>query len=136
MGRVLPPVIRVLLDTHVFIWALAQPWRLSSRLRTTLSDPDVARLVSAVTTFEIAQLVRLGRLPDGHLITSDYYGNLERLGAVELPLSSRHAMLAGSFPQSHKDPFDRMLAAQGILEGLLLATADSKLADFGVTVIW
>jgi len=128
--------MQLLLDTHVVIWALMEPVRLSARLREMLGDPAVARFVSSVSAFEIAQLVRLGRLPNGQLLVSGYASHLDRLDASELPLTTRHAMLAGSFPQSHKDPFDRMLAAQSILEALPIATADSKLADFGVTVVW
>ena len=136
MGCVLPQVIRLLLDTHVFIWMLREPERLSVQLREMLGDPTVVRFVSAVSAFEIAQLVRLGRLADGELVLSGYSSHLRTARATELPLTTKHALLAGSFPQAHRDPFDRMLAAQSILEDLPLATVDSKMANFGVTVIW
>ena len=127
---------RLLLDTHVLIWMLAEPKQLSARLREMLGDPGVTRFVSAVSAYEIAQLVRLNRLAEGEQVLSGYSSHLQRLHAIELPLTTKHALLAGSFPQAHRDPFDRMLAAQSILEELPLATADSKMANFGVTVIW
>lgn len=127
---------RMLLDTHILIWMLAEPARLSARLRDLVRDPGVERFVSAVSVYEIAQLVRLRRLANGERILSAYSDHLARVRAVELALTSKHALLAGSFSQAHRDPFDRMLAAQSILEGLPLATADPRFADFGVTVVW
>jgi PIN domain nuclease of toxin-antitoxin system len=127
----------VLLDTHVLLWALTDPGRLSPVAAAHLGDATNPLLVSAATAWEIATKHRLGRLPQAQVLTATYEDHLHRLGAETLDVTSRHALLAGSLTWDHRDPFDRMLAAQCLVEGLPLVSADHALAGFaGLTTIW
>jgi len=130
-------VRRLLIDTHVLLWALTDPGRLPSTLRESLIDRRVELFVSAATAWEIATKHRLGRLPAAEPIVLAYEEHLMHLDAHELPVSSRHALAAGVLAWDHRDPFDRMLAAQSILESMPLATADTAFRGLaGVRTIW
>ena len=85
-------------------------------------DPDNAVFVSSASAWEIATKHRFGKLDSATQLLRDMPGWLDRAGFVELPVSIAHATRAGSWPQPHRDPFDRMLAAQSILDGLPLIT--------------
>jgi PIN domain nuclease of toxin-antitoxin system len=95
-----------------------------------IEDASVELLVSASSAWEIATKHRLGKLPDATPIVLSYARNLDRLGAHELPISSRHALAAGDLAWDHRDPFDRILAAQSILDGLPLVTSDAAFAPW------
>jgi PIN domain nuclease of toxin-antitoxin system len=123
--------VRLLLDTHVLLWAWRDPARLSTTARELIEDASVELLVSAASAWEIATKHRLGKLPDASPIVLSYTRNLDRLGAHELPISSRHALAAGDLGWEHRDPFDRMLAAQSILDGLPLVTSDAAFGSLG-----
>lgn len=127
---------RLLLDTHVLLWALLDPDRLSAVCRDTLRDRRNIVLVSSVCAWEIATKHRIGKLPEAAAVIMDYAQHLKTFLAEELPITSRHALMAGSFPQAHRDPFDRILAAQSSLEGIPLVTSDPCFRDFPVTVVW
>ncbi len=128
--------MEVLLDTHAYLWALTEPKKLSRRARTILENPSTHLRVSSATAWEIATKWRLGNLPRGEALVLSYDEHLARLGADDLPVSARHALLAGRFPQEHRDPFDRMLAAQANLEKLPLLTRDEAFRAFPVEVLW
>ena len=129
--------VRLLLDTHVVLWALNHVDRLSTRARDVLQDPTNELMWSAVTPWEIATKHRLGPLPGGATLVDAYPEHLARLGAGDLPVTSRHALLAGRLEWGHRDPFDRMLAAQSILEGVPLVTSDRVFSTLpGVNVLW
>jgi PIN domain nuclease of toxin-antitoxin system len=128
--------LRLLLDTHCLLWALMTPEHLSERVRNLLRDPRNEVLVSAASAWEVATKHRLGRLPEAESVVGDYPGALAKLMALELPVSSSHALLAGSFSNAHRDPFDRLLAAQATLERVPLATLDGAFRDFPVRVLW
>lgn len=113
-----------------------EPEKLSTKLRKLLEDPDTGVIVSAASTWEIATKYRLGRLPGAAGIMADYDGAIRGLHAQILPIENAHALMAGSFPQPHRDPFDRMLAAQAKVERLPLASKDRVLKPFGVKLIW
>ena len=127
---------RVLLDTHVLLWALLAPERLSERVRDLVRDRRTTVLVSAASAWEIATKHRLGKLPDAGDVVGGYGDHLRRLGVDELPVTSAHALTAGSFAIAHRDPFDRVLAAQALHEGVSLATSDPAFAVFPCTVVW
>ncbi len=128
--------MKLLLDTHCLLWALMTPEKLSPRARGFILAPDNELLVSTACAWEIATKHRLGKLPEAGAVLSDYSGALQQLMAFELPISSAHALLAGQLTQAHRDPFDRILAAQATLEGLTLVTADRVFQMFAVTVLW
>ena len=123
--------MRLLLDTHVLLWAWRDPARLSTTARELIEDASVELLVSASSAWEIATKHRLGTLPDAAPIVLSYERNLDQLGAHELPISSRHALAAGDLAWDHRDPFDRILAAQSILDGLPLVTSDAAFTSLG-----
>ena len=122
--------MRVLLDTHALLWALAEPNRLSPSASALLRDPANAVWVSAASAWEISTKMRLGRLPGAEPIVAAYASHLRTLRANELPIRSDHALLAGSFAVEHRDPFDCMLAAQAILEGFPMLTNDRAFRAF------
>ena len=126
----------LLLDTHVLLWWLTDDRRLQERQRSMLRDPGVRLLVSSVSAFEIATKVRIGKLP----VASVFERELERicidLDLDELSLSMAHAALAGRLPGDHRDPFDRLLAAQSIVERVTLMTNDAVFRSFPVDVAW
>ena len=129
--------LSVLLDTHVVLWAFSRPGSLSSTARVLLEDAQTDLLVSAVSAWEITTKYRLGKLPGAEPIVLGYAAHLATLGARELPITSAHALSAGLFAAEHRDPFDRMLAAQAIAEGLPLVTADPVMAVFaGLLTRW
>ncbi len=126
----------VLLDTHVLLWALMEPKRLSARVREVLQDPANTILVSAASAWEIATKHRLGRLPQAESVVVGYRRHLATLMASELAISSEHALLAGGLPGDHRDPFDRMLTAQALTEGVPLVTDDPAFTAFHVATLW
>src|SRR5437667_1598173 len=129
--------MRLLLDTHTLLWALAAPERLSGSAAGLIRDTTNVVLVSAASAWEISTKQRLGQLPGATPIVAAYAAHLTRLRAEELPIRSDHALLAGGFLIVHRDPFDRMLAAQAILEGLPLVTDDPAfLAFVDLETIW
>jgi PIN domain nuclease of toxin-antitoxin system len=122
--------VKVLLDTHVFLWAVAQPDKLSRGARVLLEDDTTIVFVSNATAWEIATTFRLGRFPEAEVLIRNYHGSLRQLLAEELPVLSKHALKAGLFGAAHRDPFDRVLAAQARIEGLPLITKDPVFRDF------
>jgi PIN domain nuclease of toxin-antitoxin system len=126
----------LLLDTHVFLWALMEPRRLSRRARAMLEDQTNTLMVSSASAWEIATKHRLGRLEGAEAAVAGYRRHLQRLGGIELPITSEHALTAGAFPVEHRDPFDRVLAAQAQIEGVPLLTEDRAFDAFDITRIW
>ena len=128
--------MRLLLDTHALIWLVSGDDRLSASLLAVLERDDIIVFVIAVSAVEIAIKHRLGKLPDVGRLATAIETVVEQLGLEPLPISLSHARLAGSMSGDHRDPFDRMLAAQAIMEGLTLVSADKALDGFGVTRLW
>lgn len=126
----------VLLDTHVLLWALLEPDRLSAQALAAIETPDNTLCVSSASAWEIGTKFRLGRLPQAESVVQGFEQHLETLRASELRISIRHAITAGRLEGAHRDPFDRMLAAQAIVEGIPLVTSDSAFRDFPVTLVW
>ncbi len=99
-----------------------------------LNNRDNLRYVSAVTAWEIATKARIGKL-DGE-IAREFQFLFKRAGYLELPISILHGFIAGGFIDAHKDPFDRILAAQALHENLTMLSNDTKLDAFGVHRVW
>lgn len=128
--------MRALLDTHTLLWWLFDDPRLSLVARAILADPGNEILVSSASAWEIATKFRLGRLPAATVLAQDIGAWVARAGFSALPITIAHAQRAGAWPQPHRDPFDRMLAAQGAVEDVPLVTRDPVFAQFGVQVRW
>lgn len=115
--------MRLLLDTRLLLWAAGEPDKLSARARTLMEDPDNVLVFSAASLWEITIKTGLGRADfqvDPHLLRRGLIEN----GYEELPITSQHALAVGHLPDVHRDPFDRILVAQAMVEGLLLLTRD------------
>jgi PIN domain nuclease of toxin-antitoxin system len=125
----------LLLDTHALLWWLAGDERLSAHSREAIERAHTVH-VSAVSTWEIAIKTQLGKLPGGELILAELPGVLERQGFVTLPIVARDGHFAGLLPAHHRDPFDRMLAAQSLRLGLPLVSNDPAFVPYGVTLVW
>ena len=125
-----------LLDTHALLWWLFDDPQLSATVREIVADPANDILVSAASAWEISTKHRLGKLPAADKLVKDMSAWFRRAGFSELPVRIPHAQQAGSWPQPHRDPFDRMLAAQSALEDAPLLTRDDQLASFGIRVVW
>ncbi|MCL1694120.1 MAG: type II toxin-antitoxin system VapC family toxin [Actinomycetia bacterium] len=128
--------MKVLIDTHVLLWALMEPERLSSVATDLISDPSTTLVTSSASAWEISTKHRLGRFDGAHSIVHGYYAHLERLGIEELPIRADHAILAGSLDGKHRDPFDRMLAAQALIETIPIVTGDDAISDLGAPTLW
>ena len=127
--------MKLLFDTHAFLFAISNPELLSSRARDLLSDPSNERWVSAVCIWEIAIKIQIGKLE----LPSDrqyYHHHIRQLGAHPLPVELRHALAVLELPPLHKDPFDRLLVAQAREEGFTLLTRDERIGAYAVETIW
>ncbi len=129
--------MRVLLDTHTLLWALLDPAALSDPARQVLDDATNEILVSSVSAFEIATKHRIGKLPEATALLAAYSSHLEEFRASELALRAEHGLVAGRLEWDHRDPFDRALAAQSMIEGIPLMTRDPAFATLpGIHTIW
>jgi PIN domain nuclease of toxin-antitoxin system len=128
--------VKLLLDTHALLWWLFDDRRLSRRARGLIADRSNDVLVSSACGWEISTKYRIGKLPSAAVLVQDIPGWIARAGLHELPIGLAHAQRAGMWPQAHRDPFDRMLAAQSSLEDAPLLTSDEALQAFGIVVVW
>ncbi len=128
--------MKLLLDTHALLWWLFDDAQMSRTARGVIQDPANDVFVSAASAWEIATKFRLGKLASASVLVQDMAGCFSAAGFRELLITVKHAQRAGSFPQAHRDPFDRMLAAQALLEDLSLVTRDPTLDQFGAKVVW
>lgn len=127
---------RLLLDTHAFLWWLAGDERLSAPARNAIGEGLDPIFVSAASVWEITTKHRLGKLPGASAIADDLARVIEAQGFVGLPIAIRHAQAAGALPGPHRDPFDRMLIAQAMLDDLVLVSNERAFGDYGVRRLW
>lgn len=126
--------MRVLLDTHVFLWLHTEPERLGDHLRL-LENPRNVRLVSAASSWEIAIKSSLGRLSLPEPVARWLPARLADIGATPVPVEHAHALAVAELPRHHRDPFDRLLVAQAQLLGVPLLTTDRQIARYDVDVL-
>ena len=128
--------MKLLLDSHALLWWLFNDPKMSKKARELVADPQREVLVSSASAWEISTKHHLGRLPEADILVQDISMWIERAGFRELPVAVKHAQLAGGWTQSHRDPFDRMLAAQAELEQVAIVSRDKALDDFGIARVW
>jgi len=128
--------VRLLLDTHTLLWWLDGDRRLSLKARRLIANEANAVLVSAASAWEITTKSRLGKLPGARDVAADVVGCIAGQGFVPLDISVLHAQRAGSLAGEHRDPFDRMLIAQGQLEDVAIVSDDQGFDGYGVRRIW
>ncbi len=128
--------MKVLLDTCTLIWATLSPASLSSQARETIADDGNTILVSAASAWEIATKVRLGKLPGAEKLEQDYLAVMEEAGYELLAIDTASALRAGRLTAEHKDPFDRMIAAQALALDVAVLSPDPQFDQFGVRRIW
>lgn len=128
--------MRLLLDTHAFLWWLDGDRRLPMGVRRQVASAQNTIIVSAASAWEITTKWRIGKLPGAEAVAADVSGALASQGFASLEISIRHAEHAGRLAGEHRDPFDRMLIAQAQLEGLTVATNDLVFDAYGVTRHW
>jgi len=124
--------MRLLLDTQIFIWASAEPARLSNAASAAIVADGNSVFVSAATAWEIAIKVSLGRLA---FLLDRFDAMLVALDFEPLPMTARHGIAAGRLPRHHNDPFDRMLIAQARSEGLTLISVDQGFQRYDVPLL-
>ena len=127
---------RLLLDTPALLWFAAGDRALSRRARAAIEDSDNDVLVSAASAWEIATKHRLGKLGGAGPLAADFERTVAALSFTPLDIAARHAAAAGAFTAAHRDPFDRVLAAQALIEGLAIISSDAALDLFGVARVW
>jgi PIN domain nuclease of toxin-antitoxin system len=118
--------VRVLLDTHLLLWALSRPSKLSSAIRKQIISAEV--YVSAASIWEISIKSAVGKLAAN---PGEVLAGIEPAGFSLLPITGEHAAKVAELPMLHKDPFDRMLVAQASVEPMLLLTNDESLRGYG-----
>ena len=128
--------MKVLLDTHAFLWWVGEPQRLSRRARELFDDDSSELVWSAVGTWEIALKLSKGKLRLPHTLERFLEPRLARAGIEALPIRSEHALALLELPGHHWDPFDRMLIAQARVEGMAILTADKQFSKYEVDMRW
>jgi PIN domain nuclease of toxin-antitoxin system len=126
----------LLLDTHAMLWFLWDDARLSKNAKTLIEDADNRKLVSVASCWEIAIKVGLGKLNLGEPSRSFLPREIARNNFGVLPISVDHATMVASLAPHHKDPFDRLLIAQAMVEGFALVGADVVFDEYGVSRLW
>lgn len=123
--------MRLLLDTHVVVWVLSDPNRLTAKTRTAIETEENEIFVSVVSPWELA--IKGPR--EGLHLPDDLEAQVDQRGFDLLPVLFRHTEPIGSMPYHHRDPFDRMLVAQAVVDNLTIVTADRKLTNYQVSLL-
>ena len=128
--------MRLLLDTHALIWWLLDDRALSRPAYAAIEDQGNEVVVSAISGLEVTTKHRLGKLPQAERLARRFEAEIADAGFVSLPVSATHAAFAGALAIPHKDPFDRLLIAQSMLESLPLISNEEMFEGFGVSRLW
>lgn len=127
--------MNLLLDTNALLWCLGGQSRLGAEARRRITDPGNDVWVSAASAWEIAIKAALGRLDLDGRPRDILPREIDRAGFAPLPITIDHALAVGGLPRHHSDPFDRVLIAQAIVEGLTIVTSDRAFADYQVPIL-
>lgn len=126
--------MKLLLDTHILLWAAGEPEKLSDAARVLLTTPENNLFFSAASIWEIVIKLGLGR--EGFKVDPHRFRKMLAVhGYAELPVTAEHALRVDSLPLLHKDPFDRLLIAQARAEGMLLLTGDAAVSQYQESVL-
>lgn len=128
--------MRVLLDTCTLIWASLSSKSLTPKVRKIIADKNNAILVSAASAWEIATKVRLGKLPGVERLERDFVNAINDAGYTALAIDTESALRAGRLASAHRDPFDRMIAAQALALDIPVLSPDPQFEGLGVRRIW
>jgi PIN domain nuclease of toxin-antitoxin system len=128
--------VKVLLDTHALLWAVLSPKSLSRQATEIIADEANVVLVSAASAWEIATKVRIGKLPGAEVLERDFLDVMDDAGYTLLRIDAGDALRAGRLRGEHRDPFDRMIAAQALAGDLPVLSNDPKMDFFSVRRIW
>jgi PIN domain nuclease of toxin-antitoxin system len=128
--------MQFLADTHILIWWWSGDDRLPGPIHEVLSARDAVVYVSAASALEIAIKVRIGRLPQMEQRITQFHEGVRDAGFHHLMVRQDHAVRAGLLPGEHRDPFDRLIAAQALTEELVVITRDRQFAAFGCKTLW
>jgi PIN domain nuclease of toxin-antitoxin system len=129
-------LLHALLDTHALLWWLSDDPALTQTARKIIGETKNTLIVSAASAWEVATKVRLGKLPTGADLVSDFAGQIAREGFELLAISAEHGIRAGLLPGPHKDPFDRMLIAQSQAENTPIISNEAVFESYGVRRVW
>ena len=128
--------MRALLDTHAFLWWIDDDARLSAPARGVIADGENQILLSVVSVWEILVKAGLGRLVIEEPVAERVSEQIEANAFEVLPIHLRHALRLTDLPSLHRDPFDRMLVAQALEEGLTVISGDRALSDYPIRLVW
>lgn len=128
--------MRVLLDTHAFLWWLDGDKRLPVNVRRLVAEERNTIFVSAASAWEISTKFRLGRLPAAADVAADIAGCIASQGFSPLEITVQHAQRAGGLPGAHRDPFDRTLIAQSQMEDLPIVSNEEVFEEYGLNRVW
>ena len=128
--------MRLLLDTHALLWWLDGDRRLRAQIRRAIGNKANDVFVSSASVWEITTKARLGKLPGAADVALDVPACVRDQGFSPLAITLRHAQLAGTLAGAHRDPFDRMLAAQSLIEAIPVVSADAAFDSLGAARHW
>lgn len=128
--------MRVLVDTHAWLWMLTEPDRLPPPCREVVGAAETEVLLSAASAWEIAVKYALGKLPLPEAPSSYVMSRIAASGCTALPVEHAHALHTSLLPHHHRDPFDRLLVAQAQILGISIVTGDRAISAYDVGVLW
>ncbi len=128
--------MKLLLDTHAMIWWIGQRGKVSETIRVLIHASSTEVYVSAASAWELAIKAQARRIRVSHKLLDNFGDEIETLGWSSLPILAHHGIAAARLAGPHRDPFDRMLVAQAMIEQMSIASVDPELTRLGATVVW
>ena len=128
--------MKLLLDTHVAIWWMHKPEKLSTKVKALLMDDTNTLYVSLVSAWEVAIKASIGKLPEFEGGVKAFLAEMEKNPIVFLPVEKQHVAMVETLPFHHRDPFDRLLVATAMLENMSILTADENIFKYDVPSVW